>query len=92
MPARRAGWRPSAATPIGWRRSSARCRQVSDNFDLLILYAYGAYYIDPRVRDIVEARTGYPNRPPQPLGYDLPPFDERLLDKVKQRPPFWRRP
>lgn len=63
-----------------------------DAFSLLILYAYGAYYIDPRVRQIVEARTGYPNRPPQPQGYDLPPFDERLLDKVKQRPPFWRRP
>ena len=63
-----------------------------DEFDLLILYAYGAYYIDPRVRAIVEARTGYPNRPPQPEGYELPPFDARLLDKVKKRPPFWRRP
>ena len=63
-----------------------------DDFDLLILYAYGVYYTDPRVRDVVETRTGYPNRPPQPEGYELPPFDERLLDKVKQRPPFWRRP
>lgn len=62
-----------------------------DDFDLLILYAYGVYYTDPRVRDVVEARTGYPNRPPQPQGYELPPFDGRLLDKVKQRPPFWRR-
>lgn len=63
-----------------------------DAFDLLILYAYGVYYTDARVRDVVEARTGYPNRPPQPEGYELPPFDERLLDKVKERPPFWRRP
>lgn len=62
-----------------------------DAFGLMILYAYGAYYTDPRVRKVVEDRTGYPARPPQPDGYELPPFDERLLEKVKQRPPFWRR-
>jgi hypothetical protein len=62
-----------------------------DAFATLILYAYGAYYTDTRVRAVVEQRTGYPARPPQPEGYELPPFDERLLEKVKQRPPFWRR-
>lgn len=62
-----------------------------DAFARLILYAYGAYYTDPAVRAVVEARTGYPARPPQPLGYELPPFDESLLETVRKRPPFWRR-
>lgn len=61
-----------------------------DAFGRLIHYAYGAYYIDPDVRRTVETRTGYPARPPQPKGYDLPPFDETLLETVKKRPPFWR--
>ena len=30
----------------------------------------------------VEARAGYPARPPQPLGYDLEPFDESLLEGI----------
>lgn len=62
-----------------------------DSFARLLLYAYGAYYTDPRVRGVVETRTGYPARPPQPEGYVLPPFDEALLETVKQRAPFWRR-
>lgn len=60
-------------------------------FSGLLLTAYSAYYTDPRVRDVVEQVTGYEARPPQPLGYDLPPFDEALLAKVKKRKPFWRR-
>ncbi len=62
-----------------------------DAFARLLLYAYGAYYTDARVRAVVEARTGYPARPPQPEGYDLPPFDDSLLETVRQRAPFWRR-
>ena len=63
-----------------------------DGFGLLILFAYGAYYTDARVRAVVEARTFYPARPPQPEGYEMPPFDQALLDTVKRRPPFWRKP
>lgn len=59
-------------------------------FGRLVAAAYTAYYVDPRVRAVVEARTGYPARPPQPEGYDLPPFDDSLLDVQRQRPPFWR--
>ncbi|MBJ3775572.1 hypothetical protein [Acuticoccus mangrovi] len=62
-----------------------------DGFATLILYAYGAYYTDAGVRCVVEARTGYPARPPQPKGYALPPFDESLLATVRQRAPFWRK-
>lgn len=60
-------------------------------FGILQLLAYNAYYTDARVLDVVESRTGYEARPPQPLGYFLEPFDESLLEKVKARGPFWRR-
>lgn len=62
-----------------------------EDFAGLLLAAYAAYYTDSRVRDVVERATGYEARPPQPLGYELPPFDETLLAKVKNRKPFWRR-
>ncbi len=60
-------------------------------FGVLQLLAYNAYYTDARVLDVVESRTGYEARPPQPLGYVLEPFDESLLEKVRARAPFWRR-
>lgn len=66
-------------------------REAPDGFSTLILYAYGAYYTQPEVRRVIEARTAYPARPPQPEGYELPPFDESLLATVRQRAPFWRR-
>lgn len=62
-----------------------------DLFDRLVAAAYTAYYVDPRVRAVIERETGYENRPPQPLGYALEPFDEVLLEKQKQRAPFWRK-
>ena len=60
-------------------------------FGVLQLLAYNAYYTDARVLDVVESRTGYEARPPQPRGYVLEPFDESLLEKVRTRAPFWRR-
>jgi hypothetical protein len=59
-------------------------------FDAVVTAAYNAYYTDPAIRDIVERTSGYPNRPPQPEGYALDPFDESLLDAVKARGPIWR--
>ena len=59
-------------------------------FEKTVSAAYNAYYTDPGIRDIIERLTGYENRPPQPEGYDLPPFDESLLDQVKARGPIWR--
>jgi hypothetical protein len=44
------------------------------------------------VRRVVEQETGYEDRPPQPLGYELEPFDEALLERQRARQPFWRRP
>lgn len=59
-------------------------------FRELVRQAYIAYYRDARVLARVEQSTGYPNRPPQPLGYELEPFDESLLDVVKARAPHYR--
>jgi hypothetical protein len=41
-------------------------------------------------RDLIARLTGYPNRPPQPEGYALEPFDESLLAAVRARGPIWR--
>ena len=59
-------------------------------FAVALSAAYNAYYTDPEIRDIIERICGYENRPPQPQGYELPPFDESLLDRVKARGPLWR--
>ena len=61
-------------------------------FERLVAAAYTAYYVDARVRRVVEQETGYEDRPPQPLGYELEPFDEALLERQRARQPFWRRP
>lgn len=62
-----------------------------DAFEQLLVASYNMYYTEPAVRAMIERLTGYENRPPQPLGYDLEPFDENLLTQVRQREPFWRR-
>ncbi|MFT4726454.1 MAG: hypothetical protein ACI9UN_000949 [Granulosicoccus sp.] len=59
-------------------------------FDRLLIATYNMYYTDPTVRQVIERVTGYEARPPQPKGYPLEPFDETLLNKVRQRNPFWR--
>ncbi len=61
-------------------------------FERVVTALYIAYYTDPQVRRVLEARTGYEARPPQPLGYELPPFDDALLDRQRLRAPFWRDP
>jgi hypothetical protein len=55
-------------------------------FNALLEVVYLAYYGDPRVHRRIGWRTG----PLQPRGFDLPPFDETILDKTRQRQPFWR--
>jgi len=52
----------------------------------LAFVTYIAYYQDPRVL----VALGREPRPPFPKGYELPPFDESLLAKVRQRAPFYR--
>jgi hypothetical protein len=76
-------------------RREAALRAIENDlpevFGRLVDAAYLAYYTAPRVRMVIERVTGYAARPPQPLGYELEPFDERLLDKQRQRAPFWRK-
>jgi hypothetical protein len=50
-------------------------------FTALVEHTYRGYYT---------LRTVHA-RPPQPIGYELPPFDPSLLDTQRQRAPFWRR-
>jgi len=56
-------------------------------FAALVEHAYRAYYTLPKVQQAL----GW-NRPPQPLGYTLAPFDSNLLAQQRSRAPFWRRP
>lgn len=59
-------------------------------FEATLKACYSAYYTHPKVRAIIETKTGYEARPPQPQGYPLEPFDESLLDPVRARGPIWR--
>jgi hypothetical protein len=56
-------------------------------FVALVEHTYRGYYSLPAVRRAIGAAP----RPPQPLGYQLPPFDAALLDRQRQRSPFWRK-
>ena len=59
-------------------------------FAVLVKAAYTAYYADRRVLAAIETATGYAARPPQPLGYELEPFDPALLEVVRNRPSHYR--
>jgi hypothetical protein len=82
-----------AAADVGTREAMLRAIEVAhaDAFERLVTLAYTAYYVAPVVRIAIERETGYENRPPQPRGYELEPFDERLLETQKRRAPFWRK-
>jgi hypothetical protein len=59
-------------------------------FAALVSHAYRGYYTNPVVLQFLERATGYPARPPQPLGQAIEPWDEGLLARQRQRAPFWR--
>jgi hypothetical protein len=56
-------------------------------FELLIELVYIAYYSRPDVH----ARIGWRTGPLQPMGFELPAFDEAVISKARERAPFWRR-
>jgi hypothetical protein len=60
-------------------------------FAALLNHAYRGYYTHPTVLQAMERATGYPARPPQPLGHAIEPWDEALLQEQRDRAPFWRR-
>jgi hypothetical protein len=61
-------------------------------FGGVVNLAYNAYYTDARVLALIERKSGFTATPPQPLGYEIEPFDPAVLTTIKQRQPFWRQP
>ena len=59
-------------------------------FGGVVNLAYNAYYTDPRVLALIERKSGFTATPPQPLGYEIEPFDPGVLTTIKDRQPFWR--
>ncbi|MGN6561198.1 MAG: gluconate 2-dehydrogenase subunit 3 family protein, partial [Thermomicrobiales bacterium] len=55
-------------------------------FSALVEHTYRHYYTLPAVHRAI----GHESRPPQPEGYQLPPFDPALLTVQRRRAPFWR--
>lgn len=53
-------------------------------FAVVVTEAVSGYYIDPAVLRVVEAKTGFPARPPQPMGHRLEPFDFSILEGRKR--------
>jgi hypothetical protein len=56
-------------------------------FGVLLDISYIVYYKNPDVH----ARIGWESRPPQPEGNVMTPWDESVLEKIRQRAPFWRK-
>ena len=59
-------------------------------FATIVNLAYNAYYVQPDVLALIQSESGFTARPPQPLGYELEPFDPAVLAVVARRQPFWR--
>ena len=59
---------------------------ITGDFANVLEVVYLAYYSQPQVHKRIGWRTG----PLQPLGFQLPPWDESVLETVKKREPFWR--
>ena len=57
-------------------------------FSALLSQTFVAYY---QHHDVLVA-LGLGGRPPFPLGYDVPPTDLSILDGVRARAPFYRKP
>ncbi|MEM7024420.1 MAG: hypothetical protein AAF637_17840, partial [Pseudomonadota bacterium] len=48
---------------------------------------YTVYYMQPAVH----RRLGWHGRPPQPDGNQMPPWNESVLDTIRNREPFWKK-
>jgi len=55
---------------------------------LLLLQTYAAYYSHPRVLEAL----GQEARPPHPHGFEVPATDFSILEPVRRKAPFYRRP
>lgn len=79
------------AASIDERERALRAHESTADFGAALLVAYDAYYIHERVLGLLETRCGYVTHPPQPTGFELEPFDESRLARVREREPFWRK-
>jgi len=52
-------------------------------FSVLVTEASNGYYIDPAVLAVIERKTGFPARAPQPMGHRLEAFDFSIIDGRK---------
>ncbi len=55
-------------------------------FATFVQLTFLVYYGDSRVHQ----RIGWRSGGVQPLGFELPPFEESILDAIRRREPFWR--
>ena len=78
-----------AALDQDQRNSALKTLEASipETFDNFVDLIYIVYYSDERVHKRIEWRTG----PLQPLGWELPPFNPRVLETTAKRKPFWRK-
>lgn len=56
-------------------------------FALWLDVVFTIYYMQPTVHK----RLDWHGRSPQPVGNEMPPWDESVLSKIRQREPFWRK-
>jgi hypothetical protein len=70
-----------ASLDIAARSEALRVAEarLPDAFAQLVTEAYRGYYTDPRVLALIERKTGYPARPPQPLGRTVRAADWSIL-------------
>ena len=61
-----------------------------DSFPMVRDLTYEGYYAHPRVLDVLERETGW-RYEVAISGGDLEPFDEGLLERVRNVPPRWRK-
>ena len=57
-------------------------------FEGLVSHVYQGYYSHPTVIQLL----GLEARPPQPLGYTLPPFDAAITRPMSKRGALYQRP
>lgn len=58
-----------------------------NEFGLWLDVVYTIYYMQPSVHQHLD----WHGRPPQPEGNVMPPWDESVLNVIKEREPFWRK-
>ncbi len=82
-----AGARPFAALGRNQRLAALRRVEADAPYDFheLVRQTYNAYYTHPQV----QAKLGI-DRPPQPRGYELPPFDPQRTARVRGMGKLWR--